>query len=72
MVHEHIGIGTRREKPSPDFPELRAGRSRWRWMTERGIAHLDRIWEVIGKAGICMMTTHFPDGLRVKTGRAFH
>ncbi|ODS03014.1 hypothetical protein AUC71_12135 [Methyloceanibacter marginalis] len=35
-------------------------------MTERGIAHLDRIWEVIGKAGICMMTTHFPDGLRAR------
>ena len=35
-------------------------------MTERGTAHLDRIWEVIGKAGICMMTTHFPDGLRAR------
>jgi len=33
-------------------------------MTERQEPHLDRIWEVVGKAGICMMTTQFDEGLR--------
>jgi general stress protein 26 len=29
-------------------------------------AHLDRVWDVIDKAEICMMTTHFSDGLRAR------
>jgi general stress protein 26 len=26
----------------------------------------DRVWGVMRKAGVCMMTTHFPDGLRAR------
>jgi general stress protein 26 len=29
-------------------------------------AHIDRVWEVIGKAGICMMTTQFNGGMRAR------
>jgi general stress protein 26 len=29
-------------------------------------SHLDRVWEVVGKVGVCMMTTHFADGLRAR------
>ena len=29
-------------------------------------AQIDRVWEVIEKAGVCMMTTRFADGLRVR------
>lgn len=29
-------------------------------------AHLDRVWEVIDKIGVCMMTTRFADGLRAR------
>jgi general stress protein 26 len=28
--------------------------------------HIDRVWEVIEKAGICMMVTHFAAGLRAR------
>lgn len=28
--------------------------------------HEERVWEIITKAGICMMTTHFSDGLRAR------
>lgn len=28
--------------------------------------HLDRIWDVVDKAGACMLTTHFPEGLRAR------
>jgi general stress protein 26 len=28
--------------------------------------HIDRVWEVIKKAGICMMVTHFAGGLRAR------
>ena len=27
---------------------------------------VDRIWEIIGKARVCMMATQFADGLRVR------
>jgi len=37
----------------------------WRCMDSTN-AHLDRIWEVIDAAGVCMMATHFPDGLRAR------
>ena len=29
-------------------------------------AKLDRVWEIIDKAGVCMLTTHFSDGLRAR------
>ena len=29
-------------------------------------AQIDRIWQVIERAGVCMMATHFADGLRVR------
>ena len=29
-------------------------------------ADIGRVWEIIAKAGICMMTTHFSDGLRAR------
>jgi general stress protein 26 len=35
-------------------------------MTKTEKENLDRVWEVIEKAGICMMTTHFSDGLRAR------
>src|SRR6201989_2095917 len=28
--------------------------------------HIDRIWEIIEKTGICMMVTHFKGGLRAR------
>ena len=35
-------------------------------MTKTEKAHADRVWEVIDKAGICMLATHFSDGLRAR------
>jgi general stress protein 26 len=29
-------------------------------------AHLDRVWNVVEKVGVCMMTTRFKDGLRAR------
>ena len=29
-------------------------------------SHLDRVWEVVEKVGVCMMTTRFRDGLRAR------
>src|SRR5215216_5534252 len=29
-------------------------------------AHLDRVWDIIEKVGVCMMTTRFADGLRAR------
>ena len=37
---------------------------RWGGMSRNDESHVDRIWEVIEKAGICMMVTQFSDGLR--------
>ncbi|HEY8298859.1 MAG TPA: hypothetical protein VIF65_00100 [Methyloceanibacter sp.] len=31
-------------------------------------AHIDRVWHVIDKAGICMMTTQFDGGMRATDG----
>lgn len=28
--------------------------------------HLDRVWDVIARVGICMLTTHGPEGLRAR------
>lgn len=28
--------------------------------------HLERIWEVVDKTAICMLVTHFPEGLRAR------
>jgi general stress protein 26 len=28
--------------------------------------HLDRVWDIIEKVGICMLTTRFPGGLRAR------
>jgi general stress protein 26 len=28
--------------------------------------HLDRVWDIIAKAGVCMMTTQFAGGLRAR------
>lgn len=30
------------------------------------ISHRDRVWEIVDKAGICMMVTRFADGLRAR------
>jgi hypothetical protein len=27
---------------------------------------INRVWDVVGKAGICMLTTHAIDGLRAR------
>jgi len=29
-------------------------------------AHIDRVWDVIEKAGVCMLTTHSGDGFRAR------
>ena len=28
--------------------------------------HIDRIWDIVDKVGVCMLTTQFPDGLRAR------
>jgi general stress protein 26 len=28
--------------------------------------HLDRVWDIIERVGVCMLTTHFADGLRAR------
>jgi general stress protein 26 len=35
-------------------------------MTEAQQVHVDRVWEVVDRARICMMTTHFAEGLRAR------
>ena len=35
-------------------------------MAETDESHIDRVWEVIAKAGICMMVTRFAGGLRAR------
>src|SRR4029453_18382721 len=35
-------------------------------MAETDESHIDRVWEVIAKAGICMMVTRFVGGLRAR------
>jgi hypothetical protein len=35
-------------------------------MTQDEQAQVDRIWQVIEKAGVCMMAVHFADGIRVR------
>jgi general stress protein 26 len=30
------------------------------------VTELDRVWEILEKADICMLTTNFPDGLRAR------
>ena len=30
------------------------------------VSHLDRVWQIIEKVGVCMMTTRFADGLRAR------
>jgi general stress protein 26 len=37
-----------------------------RGMAETDESHIDRVWEVIAKAGICMMVTRFVGGLRAR------
>lgn len=39
---------------------------RWGGMSRNDESHVDRIWEVIEKAGICMLVTQFSDGLRAR------
>ena len=39
---------------------------RWGGMSRNDESQVDRIWEVIQKAGICMMVTQFSDGLRAR------
>src|SRR3954462_7943551 len=29
-------------------------------------SRLDRVWDIVEKVGVCMMTTRFPDGLRAR------
>jgi general stress protein 26 len=29
-------------------------------------SHLDRVWDIVEKVGVCMMTTRFADGLRAR------
>jgi general stress protein 26 len=33
---------------------------------DRSQAGLDRVWEIIEKIGVCMLTTQFPGGLRAR------
>ena len=33
---------------------------------DRSQAGLDRIWDIIEKVGVCMLTTQFPGGLRAR------
>ena len=35
-------------------------------MAEKNESHIDRVWEVIAKADICMMVTRFAGGLRAR------
>ena len=35
-------------------------------MAEKNESHIDRVWEVMAKAGICMMVTRFARGLRAR------
>jgi hypothetical protein len=35
-------------------------------MAETDESHIDRVWEIIEKAGICMMVTWFAGGLRAR------
>lgn len=35
-------------------------------MTKSEKTRLDRVWEVVSKAGICMLVTQFPEGLRAR------
>jgi len=35
-------------------------------MTDCEQAHLDRVWDIVEKAGICMMTTRFYGGMRAR------
>jgi hypothetical protein len=38
----------------------------WRSMPKEQESRIDRVWEIIEKAGICMMTTRFQGGLRAR------
>jgi general stress protein 26 len=35
-------------------------------MSKNSQAHIDRVWEIIDKAGICMLVTQFSEGLRAR------
>jgi general stress protein 26 len=39
-------------------------------MGEKNESHIDRVWEVMAKAGICMMVTRFVGGLRARPLKA--
>ena len=39
-------------------------------MAEKNESHIDRVWEVMAKAGICMMVTRFVGGLRARPLKA--
>jgi hypothetical protein len=41
-------------------------------MTGEKQIQVDRIWDVIEKARVCMMATQFSDGLRVRPMEALH
>jgi general stress protein 26 len=40
--------------------------TRWRGMEKNEERHIDRVWDVMEKAGICMMVTRFAGGLRAR------
>jgi general stress protein 26 len=42
------------------------GTERCRSMTESDQTRLDRIWDIVEKAGVCMMTTRFYGGMRAR------
>jgi general stress protein 26 len=44
--------------------ELRYATRRYEGMTEQ--PHLDRVWDIIERVGVCMFTTHFARGLRAR------
>jgi general stress protein 26 len=44
----------------------RGAAKRWRSMPKEQESHIDRVWEIVEKAGICMMTTRFQGGLRAR------
>jgi general stress protein 26 len=58
----------RRLMPEPQQPWQVGpwGAARDGMMTNTVQAQIERVWEVMEKAGICMMTSHFSDGLRAR------
>jgi hypothetical protein len=44
--------------------ELHYAACRWQGMTKQD--HLDRVWDIIERVGVCVLTTRFAGGLRAR------